>query len=74
MATTCYNIVARPYIDRSSDEQEEKIEPPMGVLFFILFSPQTNFSFWSLRSPVCSDLQAKVTWESYIEKLHTKVT
>ena len=37
MAITCYNIAADFNVNRSGNKQEEKIEPPMGVLFFILF-------------------------------------
>ena len=73
MATSGYSLAADHYIDRGSNRQE-KIRGPCKGPFFILFSPQTNFSFWSLRSPACSDLLTKVTWESYMQKLHRKVT
>ncbi len=68
MAITCYNIAADHYSDRGSNRQKE-IMGPRGALFYLIF---TTDQLQLLVSSVSGLLRS--AYESYIEKLHRKVT
>jgi len=69
VATTCYNIAADHYSDRSSNRQEKIRGPCKGPFFYLIF---TTDRLQPLVSSVSGLLRS--AYESYIGKLHRKVT